>query len=413
MAAVPTIDFLTAPHRHYHVSGEPAFEAAIKTANSYDLPKADIEHFSSLPCYLSFLSSILTWTPTENVDASAIYHRFAVVYFVLNQPSVIVYQSPIRPQASKVPLTWLSTWIVDFGKEFGQYMNTPESISEETLRTFAQSPKFKIDDYVKPDGGWATFNDFFARHVKPGKRPIAVPDDGSVLVSPVDCTYLEKFPVTERATVTVKTVEWNIDELFDGSMYAPHFANGTLVHLFLQPHDYHRMHAPVDGVVLEARKILGAHYSQIEAVPRTEIDGDHSSTHYIRKTRHVLSGANDFGYQFNQTRGLIVLQTPHGLVAIVPVGMSVCSSVVIKLEEGEQLVKGDEMGYFQLGGSDMIVLFENDPIVSVQEGQYLRMGEELLLVVTRRLALTNAGVPSSDQGVLESRVKLQGYTLDT
>ena len=38
--------------------------------------------------------------------------------------------------------------------------------------------------------------------------------------------------------------------------------------------------------------------------------------------------------------------------------MGTVGSVVINVKEGEELAKGDEIGYFQFGGSDVIVLFE-------------------------------------------------------
>ena len=64
------------------------------------------------------------------------------------------------------------------------------------------------------------------------------------------------------------------------------------------------------------------------------------------------------GSQFVQTRGLNVLRTPMGLVACLPVGMAQVSSVVLTAEVGSHLRKGEELGYFQFGGSDVAMLFE-------------------------------------------------------
>ena len=55
---------------------------------------------------------------------------------------------------------------------------------------------------------------------------------------------------------------------------------------------------------------------------------------------------NDTGYQFVQSRGPIVLETPMGLVAVLPVGMATVSSVAITAEVGVTLRKGEEMGIF-------------------------------------------------------------------
>jgi phosphatidylserine decarboxylase len=64
------------------------------------------------------------------------------------------------------------------------------------------------------------------------------------------------------------------------------------------------------------------------------------------------------GFQFVQTRGLIVIDSPIGLVACLPVGMALVSSVVITAQVGLNLRKGEELGYFAFGGSDFVMVFE-------------------------------------------------------
>ena len=46
-----------------------------------------------------------------------------------------------------------------------------------------------------------------------------------------------------------------------------------------------------------------------------------------------------------------------GLVACLPVGMAQVSSVVLTAEVGAKLRKGEELGYFQFGGSDFVMIF--------------------------------------------------------
>ena len=58
----------------------------------------------------------------------------------------------------------------------------------------------------------------------------------------------------------------------------------------------------------------------------------------------------------------MVLDSPVGLVACLPIGMDVISSVNFSVDEGDYLNKGDEFGNFLFGGSDMIMLFERDDI---------------------------------------------------
>ncbi|HJN05241.1 MAG TPA: phosphatidylserine decarboxylase, partial [Bacteroidales bacterium] len=89
-------------------------------------------------------------------------------------------------------------------------------------------------------------------------------------------------------------------------------------------------------------------------------------------------GATDFtDYQFNQERGMLVMDTPVGLVACLPIGMDVISSINFSVDEGDYLNKGDEFGNFLFGGSDMIMLFERDDIdIKVTEvGKLYKLGQ--------------------------------------
>jgi phosphatidylserine decarboxylase len=62
-----------------------------------------------------------------------------------------------------------------------------------------------------------------------------------------------------------------------------------------------------------------------------------------------------------ETRGLVILETrKHGLVALLPIGMSPVSSVVFEpaLKPGVEVRKGDLMGHFLFGGSDSVIVFQ-------------------------------------------------------
>ena len=84
-----------------------------------------------------------------------------------------------------------------------------------------------------------------------------------------------------------------------------------------------------------------------------------------RRTGRRLQAVEGIGYQFVQTRGLVVLDSAIGLVACMPVGMAQVSSVVITAEIGSTLRKGEEMGYFQFGGSDFVLVFEEASEVTI------------------------------------------------
>ena len=130
------------------------------------------------------------------------------------------------------------------------------------------------------------------------------------------------------------------------------------MHSYLSVTDYHRWHAPVRGKVLEARVIQGQVYMEMRAKAEV-VDG---------KEEVLADVVDGTGFQFVQTRGVIVLDSPIGIVACVPVGMAAVSSVVITAEVGRTLRKGEELGYFAFGGSDFVLVFERSAYVRLNWG---------------------------------------------
>ena len=332
------------------------FCEAIRAAQSFDVPQ--LAKIDSLDAYLEYVNDMVTWTPREVGDSQSVYLEIVKFYFILDQEPLRSLQSPIQPGADG-PLTPLSQWIVDFANAWGLYMDTPESAS--MVASFKTDPAFDWDAYMPPPSGYLTFNQFFARHTKPGVRPISAISDNSVVVSPADCTFVGWWPISETSSinvygknqdnvVTVKGIRWSIEQLLEGSEYADRFRGGVFTHSFLNTYDYHRWHAPVQGKVLEARVIPGQAYLDVDVVPKL-IDGE--------LVPH-LNALDNTGYQFVQSRGLVVLDSPIGLVACLPMGMAQVSSVVLTAEVGKTLHKGEELGYFQFGGSDFVMVFERD-----------------------------------------------------
>jgi phosphatidylserine decarboxylase precursor len=360
------------------------FEEAITTVRSHNI--TELQDIQCLEDYFRFINDQLHWIPSEAAQPKDILSRICKVWFVLDQPSVAAYQGATQPSSEPEnsqhdKLTWLSDWIVRFSKEIGAFMDSPASAA--SLDTFRTSPTYNIEDYIEPQGGWKTFNEFFSRNVKPGRRHIAAIGDNSVLTCPADFVFEELYPVSADSTVTTKGLKWRIAQLLDDSLYKERFADGMWLHGFLDVNDYHRVHTPVSGTVLEARTIVGRNYMQVFATslpgpdamsngaPQTNIGSD--------TTGAVLSVRNETGYQFCQARGLIVLDTGAGLVAVLPVGMAMVSSVILTAEVGAKLHKGEELGYFQFGGSDVVLIFEDRLKVDItmERGQHYRMGVEI------------------------------------
>ena len=79
-------------------------------------------------------------------------------------------------------------------------MDTPESLTPETLAIFKASPQFRLSEYVVPRGGWRSFNEFFARHFKLGYRPITAVETSFVLISPADFKFHRQLKISSSST---------------------------------------------------------------------------------------------------------------------------------------------------------------------------------------------------------------------
>lgn len=349
------------------------FQQAFDKAKSYNA--VEMDDLNSLEDYYNWLDAQLTWVPVENQPGKIVYKHVCLFYFILDQEPVKSLQNAVMPHDPAEPLTPLSLWMRKFIKELGKWMDTPESLTPEAVQSYYDSPAYNMDSYIQPHGGWKTFNEFFARHFKPGTHPIAAIDDSRIITSPADSTFGGQWEVSENSEVDIKGIRWKIEELLADSPYKDRFKGGQWMHAFLNTTDYHRQHAPVAGRVLESRFIEGTVYLQVvadqdEAIP----DG----RNHVKMIRH-LDAPDSPGYEFMQCRGLIVIDSPIGLVAVLPMGMAQVSSVVMTAEVGKVLHKGEEISYFQFGGSDIVMVFEASSNVSftAQPGIHYKVGTKL------------------------------------
>lgn len=352
---------------------EDDFREAIEKAGTYNIP--EMQDIKNLDDLLKFLNDLLHWVPSENYAGREIYTQLCKSYFIFDQEPVLSLQNAVVPMPEAAPLTPLSAWLVRYADEMGAFLDTPESLTPESLRSFKNSPNYNLSDYIEPHGGWKSFNQIFARNFKPGYRPVAAVSDPTVIVSAADSTFAGQWEIRSDSHVTVKNLHWTIEELLEGSPYKDSFVNGLFMHAFLSPADYHRQHAPVGGTVLEARVIPGQVYLEVIAEP---VEGDPNGRHRLKPVR-AFDAPDNAGYQFAQARGLIVLDTAIGLVAVLPIGMCQVSSVIVTAEVGVTLRKGEELAYFQFGGSDIILLFQARSNVSftAQPNVHYKIGTKI------------------------------------
>lgn len=204
-----------------------------------------------------------------------------------------------------------------------------------------------VHDTADPHWGFRSWNDFFTRRLAEGARPVASPADDRVIVSACESTpYKISTGVRRRDEFWIKSQPYSLQDLLANDESVDRFVDGTVYQAFLSALNYHRWHSPVAGTVVRAFVQPGTYFSEADSEGPDAVEATNSQA-YIA---HVAA------------RAIILIEADApgiGLVAVVPVGMVEVSSCVIdpKLVAGYHLDKGEELGYFQFGGSTECLIF--------------------------------------------------------
>lgn len=343
--------------------------------NGSGWPVTPADYVTYLSCFAQVIPSENTdidfdpWqnTSTQNGYSQEIYDRLCHFYWLVDQE---VKGVSLQNYTSAINTFSFAQWLDAYSAAWGSFLNTPESLTKGeggTLQSFWNDPEYNLDDYSNDSPNWQSFNTFFYRQLNSLQadgspmRPISNPDDNTFITSPADCTFKAIYQIDQNGnvldttgaatSVTLKQTHsiGNIADLLGegASQYASDFYNGTFVHYFLSPFDYHRFHTPVSGNVLYLNAVPGNVYLAVN-ISEGQFDAPDSS---------------DDGYEFTQARGVMVIDTGDqqvGKVMVAPIGMAQVSSVNMYSEklQGTHVKKGDEFGFFAFGGSDIIMLFQ-------------------------------------------------------
>lgn len=195
--------------------------------------------------------------------------------------------------------------------------------------------------------GFRSWNDFFTRRLRPGARPVAAPGDDKVIVCPCEARpYRIAKDVKRQDDFWIKGQPYSLADMLAGA--APEaFVGGVVFQAFLSAFNYHRWHSPLSGTIVSARIVEGTLFSECESEGEDPI-GPNSSQAYLA---HVA------------TRAIIHIAADDpviGEMVLMPIGMGEISSCVFSstVRPGARIAKGQELGYFQYGGSTVCCVFQ-------------------------------------------------------
>ncbi|MCB9197859.1 MAG: phosphatidylserine decarboxylase [Flavobacteriales bacterium] len=259
------------------------------------------------------------------------------------------------------PFGKLSLWLLIKRKLlsalFGKYMSSKASVSK--VEPFIRKHKMDMSEYIVPEGGFSSFNDFFYRKVRPQFRKI-----GDGVISPADGRVLVFPDISSVRTFFVKGEEFSLSTFLQDDSLIKRYEGGSMCIIRLAPVDYHRYHFPVSGKASKNVKINGYYYSV-------------SPIALQRNVRIFLENKREYSN---------IESNEFGNVLMCEVAATLTGGMKQVYIENENVLKGQEKGYFFFGGSTVILLFEkqrvvfsNDLIENTKKGleTWLKMGETI------------------------------------
>ncbi len=247
-------------------------------------------------------------------------------------------------------------------------------IKNQLIKVFIKRFNVDMSEALQEDPtAYVNFNDFFTRELKPDAREILA--DPTQLVSPADGAISELGLLQHGQLLQAKGINYSLTRLLGGNLEkAQPFMGGSFATIYLSPKDYHRVHMPLQGRLLETIYVPGKLFSVNQAT------ADNVPGLFARNERLVC-----------------FFETPAGPMALILVGAMIVAGietvwdgqvapparkVTLKDFTNPQpivLEKGQEMGRFKLG-STAILVFGPDAVVwneSLQNGTKVKLGEAL------------------------------------
>ncbi len=217
----------------------------------------------------------------------------------------------------------------------GAYMNSPLSAGQ-AKRT---AKKWRVDPSQFEGNILRTYNAFFTRKRKTAFSPDGLPEDA--LLSPAD-SRLTVVPLREGIAFPVKQSPYTVSGLLGDEEEAKRYENGYAFVFRLSVEDYHRYAYPDDGKEL-------SHY-------------------FLPGTLHTVNpiALEKLPVFHRNCREVTLLDCERcGRIAFVEVGAMLVGRIVNR--HPSSFVRGEEKGYFEFGGSTVVLLLGPERVTPTEQ----------------------------------------------
>ncbi len=250
-------------------------------------------------------------------------------------------------------------------------LRLPEAFARRAVDAFCRSYDVDLSEALVPARGFESFDAFFTRQLRPGRRPID--PDNDAIVSPADGMIQDAGRLEPGAVFRVKGRLYRTEELLGDAGEALRYEGGLFAVIYLNPGDYHRVHAPVAGDIEAVRHIGGTLF------PVNRIGLDHVPNLFARNERVV--------FHQNGERGPLAT-VMVGAMGVGRISVSFDQKVVtndgrpsgirVYGEDKPFLERGDELGIFHLGSTVILFMAGDIPrILEMSSGDRVRVGEAI------------------------------------
>ena len=206
------------------------------------------------------------------------------------------------------------------------------NISRILINPFVK--KYKIDTELYIDKKYKSFNDFFKRIKK--EEYINIDTNPDSFISPCDCK-LSVYKASEN-TFKIKGVSYDLELLLKSKFLAQDYKDGYVVVCRLTPDNYHR-YCYIDNGYHDANKKIKGNLNTVRPIATTKKDV------FITNARsYTVLDTSNFGQ---------VIQIEVGALMVGKIKNNYTN---------HSFKKGEEKGFFEYGGSTIILLVKNDKV---------------------------------------------------
>jgi phosphatidylserine decarboxylase len=296
---------------------------------------------------LSLINAVMTTAPEFNKTGLVGFPINAILDWPMgtNGGSAAFLDGKVNAQFKKVLGVWAkflasrdSCYVLGTNPRTGWFGRDAMAAMPGFEKEFKCSPG-------QPYHGFTSWDDFFTREFRDGQRPIASPNDDSVIVNACESApYRLALGVKRRDRFWIKAQPYSIAHMLGSDELVDEFVGGTIYQAFLSALSYHRWHSPVTGTIVKTAVVDGSYYSEVLS-EGFDPAGPNESQGYITEVA---------------TRALVFIEADNpaiGLMCFMAVGMAEVSTCDVTVQKGARVHKGDQLGMFHFGGSTHCLIF--------------------------------------------------------